>query len=124
MGRVLLALGALAGALAVVMAALAAHGPVAALPADRIGAVRAAVQIQGWHALALVGLGVLARREPSRWIGAAGAAFALGTVLFAGSVHLGAIWEIGLGPVAPLGGMTLILGWALLAIGALRLPRA
>ncbi len=45
--------------------------------------------MQGWHALALVGCGLWARRGGglAHW---AGAAFALGTLLFCGAVYASA----------------------------------
>lgn len=119
MGRVWLALGALSGAAAVVMAALAAHG--LALAPEGMVAVRAAVQVQGWHALALLVVGVLALRARSRLLDAVGVAFAAGSWLFAAAVHVGAIWGVSVGPIAPVGGMLLVGGWLLLAVAALRL---
>jgi uncharacterized membrane protein YgdD (TMEM256/DUF423 family) len=49
----------------------------------------------------------------------AGAAFALGLLLFCGGV-LAAVAEVRLGPVAPVGGSLLIAGWLLLLLAALR----
>jgi uncharacterized membrane protein YgdD (TMEM256/DUF423 family) len=50
----------------------------------------------------------------------AAAAFLAGMMLFCGAVWLGALSGQSLGPIAPLGGMLLMLGWALLALAALR----
>ena len=118
MERVWIGLGSLLGLLAVGMAAATAH-----LLADPAAAIAGrAVQMQGWHALALVGTGLWARRGglPAHL---AGAAFALGTASFCGAVYALALGGVHLGPLAPVGGTLLMLGWALLGLSALR-PRA
>lgn len=115
MDRIWIALGAVAGLLAVAAAAFAAHGldPAAAQTLGR------AVQMQGWHALALVACGLWAPRG-GRLAAFAGAAFALGTLLFCGAIYLLVLQGVRLGPVAPIGGALLMLGWALLGLSALR----
>jgi uncharacterized membrane protein YgdD (TMEM256/DUF423 family) len=116
MDRFLIVAGALAGLTAVAMAAFAAHGKLAP---EALAMLRNAVQMQGWHALALFGCGL--------WLGrgggfalAAGLAFLLGLILFCGAVYALALGGLRLPRVAPTGGTILMLGWALLAISALR----
>ena len=77
MQRIWIALGALAGLTAVAMAALAAHGLDWLDPAA-LAMMRSAIEMQGWHALALLACGLW---SPSggRLADWAGAAFALGT---------------------------------------------
>lgn len=111
-----IALGGLAGLLAVAAAAGAAHLPV---EAGEARAVASAVQMQGWHALALLGCGLWGSRGGGL-THAAGAAFALGTLLFCGTVYAGALGGPHLGVLAPVGGSLLMLGWALLGLSALR----
>jgi uncharacterized membrane protein YgdD (TMEM256/DUF423 family) len=110
--------GALAGLVAVAMAAAAAHGLEAIGPA-RLQMVRNAVQMQGWHALALVGVGLWVRRG-GPLADAAGAAFLIGLIIFCGAVYGLALAGWRSGALAPLGGILLMLGWLLLAISALR----
>ncbi len=81
--------------------------------------VRSGVQMQGWHALALVGTGLWAPRG-GRLADLAGAAFVLGILAFCGAVYALAFAGIHAGPLAPLGGTLLMLGWALLGLSALR----
>jgi uncharacterized membrane protein YgdD (TMEM256/DUF423 family) len=50
----------------------------------------------------------------------AGAAFAVGLVLFCGAVYALALGGMRLPLLAPIGGSLLMLGWALLAASALR----
>ena len=95
MQRVWIALGALAGLTAVAMAALAAHG-MAWLDPAALAMMRSAIEMQGWHALALLACGLW---SPSggRLADWAGAAFALGIVLFCGAVYAVALSGVRLG---------------------------
>jgi uncharacterized membrane protein YgdD (TMEM256/DUF423 family) len=80
-----------------------------------------ALQMQGWHALALVAVGLWAGgRGGGGWTDAAGAAFAVGALLFCGAVYLRALAGVSLGMVAPVGGTLLMAGWLLFATSALR----
>ena len=114
--RVWVALGAFAGLLAVAVAAGAAHLPV---DGGQARAVAAAVQMQGWHALALVGCGIWGARGGGL-VHAAGAAFAVGVLLFCGTVYAGALGGPHIGVLAPVGGGLLMLGWLLLGLSAIR----
>ncbi len=110
------ALGGLAGLLAVAAAAGAAHLP---LDAGQLRAVASAVQMQGWHALALLACGIWGA-QGGRLTHAAGAAFAVGMLLFCGTIYATAVGGPHLGALAPVGGSLLMLGWALLGLSALR----
>jgi uncharacterized membrane protein YgdD (TMEM256/DUF423 family) len=117
MQRTWIALGALAGFTAVAMAALAAHG-LEDLPPPALQMLRNAMQMQGWHALALLACGLWAPRG-GRLADAAGAAFAAGTVLFCGAIYALVLMQLHLAMVAPIGGTLLLLGWLLLGVSAL-----
>lgn len=121
MERTWIGLGALIGLAAVGMAALAAHGLDALGPA-RLQMVRNALQMQGWHALALLACGLWSGRGGGALADSAGVAFLAGLALFCGSVYALAIGGAPVGPLAPVGGTLLMLGWALLGLSALR-PR-
>jgi uncharacterized membrane protein YgdD (TMEM256/DUF423 family) len=118
MQRLWIGLGALTGLGAVVMAAVAAHA-LSGRPPAAVAVVRSGIEMQGWHALALFGIGLWAPRG-GRLADAAGAAVAVGVVLFCGAVYLLGLSGIALGIVAPTGGTLLMLGWLLLALSALR----
>ena len=121
MGRVWIVIGALAGAGAVGMAAYAAHA-LRRLDLAGLASVQSAVQMQGWHALALVAVGLWILRAPpgSMLLGnLSGAAFALGMVLFCGAVYAHQLGGVRLGPMAPVGGVALMAAWLLLAGSAL-----
>ena len=108
----------MAGVSAVAMAALTAHG-LEAIGPSRLQMARNAVQMQGWHALALLACGLWVRRGGALadW---AGAAFALGLLAFCGAVYALALGGLRINALAPAGGMLLMLGWLLLALSALR----
>ena len=79
-----------------------------------------AVRYQLYHALALVAVGLFIERTASRWLTAAGALHLGGIVLFSGGIY--AWLAIGMKPfihVVPIGGTCWIVGWILLAMGAL-----
>ncbi|MFT9092419.1 MAG: DUF423 domain-containing protein [Gluconacetobacter sp.] len=120
--RLFLASGGLLGLLSVAGGALAAHLPDAmfAAPSGRTLA-REAVEMGMWHAPALLAVGILlcvrGRRVP---LLLAGAAFALGVVLFCGAVGWTGVTGQHLGPVAPSGGSLLMLAWLQMAVDGLR----
>jgi uncharacterized membrane protein YgdD (TMEM256/DUF423 family) len=115
--RLWLGLAGLLGAGAVAMAAVAAHA-LAGQPPATLRIVESGIQMQGWHALALLGTALWAERRGglAHW---AAAAFAIGTVLFCAGVYLLGLGGVSLGPVAPTGGTVLIAGWLLLAGSAI-----
>ena len=73
-----------------------------------------AVRYQMWHALALILLSMIP--EPQSMPKMAGPYFMIGSLLFSGSLYGLALdgpkW---LGPLTPLGGLCLMIGWLLLA---------
>ena len=78
-----------------------------------------------FHALALVGAGLLVGRRRGSAAAAAGWLFAIGIVVFCGSLDLlaltGARWW---GAITPIGGLAWLLAWALLEWSAWREPAA
>ncbi|MBK8160376.1 MAG: DUF423 domain-containing protein [Rhodospirillaceae bacterium] len=109
------------GAMAVAIGAWAAHGAEAILPPHAIDWVRTGSSYQLWHAVALIGIAALSQRTSVRLVTISGLAFALGALLFSGSLYLLAAD----GPrilvyLTPIGGSLLILGWLLLLIAGLK----
>jgi uncharacterized membrane protein YgdD (TMEM256/DUF423 family) len=116
MQRIWIGLGALAGFGAVAMAAFAAHGISDSTSARIVGS---GVQMEGWHALALLAAGLWVPR--GGWLAhAAGLAFAIGLVLFCGAVYSLGLAGVSWGILAPTGGTLLMIGWLLLGASALR----
>ncbi|GAB0118428.1 DUF423 domain-containing protein [Acidisoma sp. 7E03] len=120
MDRVWLGIGGIYGLTGVMMAALAAHALPGRLSPANLGFVHTAIEMQMWHALALVGCGALARLRPGRAVTLAGSGFALGTLLFCTAVYALALGGVELPAVAPSGGFLTMAGWAALASLAFR----
>lgn len=120
--RMVLAGGALAMALAVALGAFGAHGLRARVSVDMLAVWQTAVRYHAWHGLALVLVGLLLAREPAaRGLVPAAACFAVGIVLFSGSLYALVLVEArGLGALTPLGGVAFVAGWLTLAWAAWR----
>lgn len=127
-----IALGALLGAVGVALGAFGAHGLEGRLAGlgysgddltRRIANHETAVRYQMWHALAIVLVGLALTTRQSQWWAAAGGTFFAGVLIFSGLLYVlvlaGPNWRW-LGAVVPIGGLSLIAGWVLLAIGAMR----
>lgn len=116
--KALLVLGALNGALAVLLGAFGAHGLKNRVAADLLDTWATASEYHFYHALALLLAGLLARDYGGAPVITAGWVLFAGMVVFSGSLYVlvltGQRW---LGAVTPLGGTALIVGWALLAWG-------
>ncbi|MGH7524582.1 MAG: DUF423 domain-containing protein [Gemmatimonadales bacterium] len=121
--RLAATVGALLGALAVVLGAFGAHALRTRLEPRDLEIFETAVRYQMYHAFAMFAAAwLLSRNAPGA--GAAAWAFLGGVLVFSGSLYLlvatGQRW---LGAVTPLGGLAMIAGWLLLARAAFRLPR-
>jgi len=118
--RLITTISATYGLFAVVLGAFGAHALEARLEASGTREVwKTAVDYQMWHALALLFLAIApVRSRATEW---AAGCFCLGVALFSGSLYGLALdgprW---LGPITPLGGLSLIIGWALLILTAVR----
>ena len=120
--RLAIAGAALLMAAAVALGAFGAHALKARLTPDALALWQTAVNYHAWHALALLGVGVLGTQFPSAgrlevtaWL------FVAGIALFSGSLYalaLGAPRTVGI--VTPFGGVAFIAGWLLLAWTALK----
>lgn len=74
-----------------------------------------------WHVAPLIGVALVAAGSgpPARWAHRAGWAFLVGVVLFSGSLAVLALTGVSkLGMITPFGGLSLLVGWALLARAA------
>ncbi len=112
MEPIFLDLAAAFGALAVALGAFASHAMRARLPADHLRTFETAVTYQMYHALALMGVGLMVERFGSVLLSLAGWLFVVGILLFAGSLYMLAATRIRLfGMVTPFGGIAFIVGW-------------
>jgi len=110
------------GLAGVVLGALGAHGLSArGLSAEQIASWQTAVQYLLIHAVALLALGIGIRLDGSPWLAWSAIAWMIGVILFSGSIFMlvlgGPRW---FGPLTPVGGVALIIGWLMVIVGALR----
>lgn len=115
--RFVLAAAAVAMFLAVGAGAFGAHALKARLTPEMSAVWQTAVQYHAWHALGLVGIGILMLQWPARG-GLVLAAWLIvaGVVLFSGSLYALALTGIrGLGAVTPFGGVAFLAGWLAVA---------
>ncbi len=84
-----------------------------------VGDFQTAADYQLGQGLGLILIGILYRQNPSWVLRAAGVCLCLGTALFSGSLYILVLTGITkLGAVTPIGGLLLMVGWALVAYGA------
>ena len=114
MAKFYLLAGGVLGFFAVALGAFGAHGLKSRLTEDMLAVFQTGVTYHMSHALALLLAATLMLHWPQslalKW---SAACFLLGVVVFSGSLYLlsvtGLRW---LGAITPLGGLTLLLGWA------------
>ncbi|VXA91743.1 conserved membrane hypothetical protein [Pseudomonas sp. 8BK] len=122
MARLWLLLSACAGFTGVALGAFAAHGLKNQLTPVYLAVFQTGTHYQLIHALALFGVGLLAILRPAPLVNCAGALFALGVVLFSGSLYALTLSGISaLGVVTPFGGLAFLAGWLCLGVAAWKL---
>ena len=127
--KIFLLFSAINGALAVALGAFGAHGLKGKTSPQLLAAYQTGVHYHMFHVLALFGLSLLLMRimntvsELPITLLAAGYCWILGMVMFSGSLYgLGIGGPSWLGPVTPVGGALLIIGWICLVIGITKIP--
>ncbi len=118
MQKVVLTSAAIFGALGVALGAFGAHALHDFLvKSDKVQVFETAVRYQFYHVFALLAVGILMYYGQSKLLTYSGYAFIIGIILFSGSLYaLTATGISKLGMITPLGGLSFILGWILLAI--------
>ena len=116
-------IAALSGAIAVIAGAFGAHALKQKLTPEQLNTFEVGARYHMYHSLALLAVAWLATAKPSKMITASGICMVVGIVLFCGSLYLLPLtkWRW-LGPVTPLGGLSFIVGWVLMAVSAARSP--
>ncbi|MCG6879893.1 MAG: DUF423 domain-containing protein [Deltaproteobacteria bacterium] len=121
MERIFLFLGALSAFIGVAAGAFGAHGLKGRISTEMLAVFEVGVRYQMYHAFALIITAWVQTKWPSFMVIAAGWCFAIGTILFSGSLYLlslsGTKW---LGAITPVGGLAFLAAWALLALGVLK----
>jgi uncharacterized membrane protein YgdD (TMEM256/DUF423 family) len=113
--------GSVAMFLAVALGAFGAHALRQRLAPEMLAIFEVGVRYHVYHALGLFAAGWISERSPGALAQASGWAFALGIVVFSGSLYLlsvtGVRW---LGAITPIGGVAFLAGWVLLFLAASR----
>ena len=122
--KLILILGAINAALAVLLGAFGAHGLKARMTAEMLAVYQTGVHYHLFHALGLLVVGLVATQIADsvflRW---SGWLMLTGIILFSGSLYVlsvsGLRW---LGMVTPFGGTAFIAAWVLFVLAVLRVP--
>ena len=114
--RLFLILSAVFAFLAVAFGAFGSHSLKAILEPNMLAVFETGVRYQMYHALALLFIGWACQQFPQASFHIAGWLFAVGIVLFSGSLYAltlsGVRW---LGAITPLGGVCFLAGWGTVA---------
>ena len=120
--RGFLMLAAFFGFTGVALGAFAAHGLKSRLTSEYLAVFHTGVTYQLVHTLALLGVALLATQMQGRLVTWAGASFAIGILLFSGSLYVLTMTGISkLGIITPFGGLAFLVGWFCLGLAAWRL---
>lgn len=116
MSKIFLILASINGFLAVALGAFAAHALRDRLTPELLNTFQTGVQYHMYHALALMGVGILSVQYPNANLPRiAGYLFMVGIILFSGSLYTlslsGVRW---LGAITPLGGVAFLAAWGCL----------
>ncbi|MBL4679850.1 MAG: DUF423 domain-containing protein [Pseudomonadales bacterium] len=120
--KVIFIFAGISGLVSVVLGAFGAHGLRGKLDERMMHAFETGVNYQMTHTLALLICCLFIQQWGKHWsLEYAAYSFTLGIFLFSGSLYLlamtGMKW---LGPITPIGGLCLIIGWCFLTIGIWR----
>lgn len=119
--RLFLTIAGLLGFLAVAGGAFGAHALRARVTPEALAVFETGVRYHMYHALALLGVGILLGRLSTNQLVWAGWLFIIGTVIFSGSLYLLTFTGVrSWGAVTPLGGVALLAGWGSLVWGIIR----
>ncbi|WP_303317087.1 DUF423 domain-containing protein [Flavivirga abyssicola] len=119
--QIIIATGALFGMLSVIFGAFGAHALKKILSTEQLHSFEVGVKYQMYHAIVLLTIGLNSNNIASTtyWC------FTLGVILFSFSIY-GLILSDAkgkkfrfLGPITPIGGLLLVIGWLLLLINVL-----
>ena len=127
MNKPILLKGALLGAIAVILGALGAHALKNILAPEQLLSFETGVKYQMYHALLLVILSLAIKPTSSKYLLTAVNLIFLGVILFSGSIYLLTIKNIlgmeflkFVGPITPIGGILIVVGWVLLILEGLK----
>ncbi len=116
------------GMIAVIFGAFAAHALKQILTPEQLESFQTGVRYQIIHAVVLLFLFLIIERYPSKQLIIASHLIFYGVLLFSGSIYVLTLKNMfGMeilkfaGPITPIGGLLLILGWIFIVIGGVKL---
>lgn len=126
MKNLTLIIGALYGLTSVVLGAFGAHALKKILSVEKLQSFETGVKYQMYHALLLLLIGFFFKFESGieKW---SSISIILGTFLFSVSIYFLSfqeVWKVNLkflGPITPLGGLLMIIGWGMMLVHFLKL---
>jgi uncharacterized membrane protein YgdD (TMEM256/DUF423 family) len=114
------------GMIAVILGAFGAHGLKPLLTDVEMNTFEIGIRYHFYHTFAILAAAILTKNRTSKPLNIAIILFAVGILLFSGSLYLLACKEIlsieswkFLGPITPIGGMCFIVGWAMFILKGL-----
>jgi len=124
----IVASAAILAAVAIMLGAFGAHGLRDIISAKALISFETGVRYQMYHALALfvIGCAMSIPANTRKWVYRF---FIFGIILFSGSIYLLSLKEVVpfgvsfLGPITPMGGLLLIVGWLRLLYGILKVKK-
>ncbi len=133
--RFYLLISALSGMSAVALGAFGAHGLKKLVSPELLAAYQTGVQYQFIHTLALLAIAILlllVKPTPGlkNKLKISASLMIVGIVLFSGSLYSMTFMSVAggfpawLGPITPIGGLSFIIAWILLAVAVFKLPTA
>lgn len=116
--KTILAVAAFSGMTAVILGAFGAHALRDSVEPSLINAYQTGVQYHFYHTFALFAVGLLAVKSMlTTWLKLSSVFFAVGIILFSGSLYLIAVTGVRqLGIITPFGGVSFIVAWFFLGL--------
>jgi uncharacterized membrane protein YgdD (TMEM256/DUF423 family) len=121
---------AILGCIGIILGAFGAHALKAVLSSEQLAIFNTGVRYQLSHAIVLLFLFLLAEKYNLKHFKIAANFIFFGVILFSGSIYILTLKNIlaidvlkFAGPVTPIGGTLLIIGWLFLLIGAFKLEK-
>lgn len=125
--RATLISAAIAGFSGVALGAFGAHGLKTVLSAKMLTVWQTAVQYHLVHGAVLLALAIalmaLPKSDVKIWLQRSSTMMLAGLLLFSGSLYLLALTDIrSLGMITPIGGLSWLIAWGLIAVAAFKMP--
>ena len=122
MTKLFILLGSAFGLLSVGLGAFGAHALRARVEPRMLEVWETATEYQMYHALALLFVAWLSKQVDSTAVTVAGVSFAVGILLFSGSLYALVLTNLrAFGPITPIGGVVFMIGWVALMVASTKL---